>query len=460
MKKVFHILLIVFICISCTKRNDEFKLLKINESYALNITGDVERTDNELILKKKDSYVATTTGYKNFILEMEVKTEPEAIGGISFHEDGFAEKPEGYEILINNNPDSYEWRKTGSLSTIRNFAKCLVNNGEWFSLKIEVVDKNIKVYINDFFTVDYTEPENPFRIKEYEKRRLSYGVFLFANYTDSPIIFRNIKIKKLQPDLIYKIGAQDEQKDEIIRLSQLNFPTIDAHLHLKGGLTKDDVESLTRQYGITYGLSPNCGKNFPVQTDEDIYQWLDTMKNTLCFLAGQAEGREWQDMFSKEAIQEFDYLFTDALTWTDDKGRRMRIWIPEETFVDDKQQFMDMLVDRACTIISTEPIQIYVNPTFIPPSLQPEYDNLWTEERMDKIIDVCVANNIAIEIGCRYRIPSQKFIQRAKSKGAKFTIGTNNEGIGDVGKIEYAVEMIHACKLTREDMWIPTGKIR
>jgi len=71
-------------------------------------------------------------------------------------------------------------------------------------------------------------------------------------------------------------------------------------------------------------------------------------------------------MFSPEWMAKFDYIFTDSMTWTDDKGRRMRLWMPNEVHVDDEQQFMDMLVRRTVGILSSEPIDIYVHPTFLP----------------------------------------------------------------------------------------------
>ena len=117
----------------------------------------------------------------------------------------------------------------------------------------------------------------------------------------------------------------------------------------------------------------------------------------------QAEGREWITLFSPEAIAKFDYVFTDALTFTDYKGRRNRIWIPEEVWVDNKQQFMDQLTGKIEAIFSREPVDIYVNPTLLPASLKPEYDQLWTPERIDRVIAVLKKNNVAIEINARYR---------------------------------------------------------
>jgi len=174
-------------------------------------------------------------------------------------------------------------------------------------------------------------------------------------------------------------------------------------------------------------------------------------------MAMQAEGREWVNMFSPDKIAMFDYVFTDGMTWTDSKGRRMRLWMKDEVFVDDKEDFMDQLVGKIVGIMESEPINIYVNSTFLPDTLQPEYDALWTPERMDKVINAAVSNNIAIEINARYKIPSATFIKRAKAAGAKFSMGTNNVD-KELGTLNYAIQMIEECGLEPGDFFKPVKK--
>ena len=98
-----------------------------------------------------------------------------------------------------------------------------------------------------------------------------------------------------------------------------------------------------------------------------------------------------------------------------------------------------------------------MNPTFLPEQMADRYDTFWTPERMDKVIKAAKANNIAIEINNRYRIPSYDFIKRAKEAGVKFTVGTNNTDSKFSGA-EYALEMIKKCKLTQEDFFQPVNK--
>jgi len=173
----------------------------------------------------------------------------------------------------------------------------------------------------------------------------------------------------------------------------------------------------------------------------------------------QAEGREWVSLFSKESRDKFDYVFTDAMTFTDEKGRRNRIWIKNETFIDDEERFMDYLVYTLVKILMTEPINVYVNSTFLPEQMADRYSKFWTADRMDKVIKAAKQGNIAIEINNRYKIPSADFIKRAKAAGVKFTIGTNNADSNFTGA-EYALKMIKECGLTQNDFYLPVKKVR
>jgi histidinol phosphatase-like PHP family hydrolase len=232
------------------------------------------------------------------------------------------------------------------------------------------------------------------------------------------------------------------------------FPLIDYHVHIKGGLTIEAVLEKSKRMGIVCGIAPNCGLNFPITNDSLLLDYFNKMRNYPVFLGMQAEGREWTKAFSKEAIVKFDYVFTDALTFTDDNGKRMRIWLKEEVEIKDAQAFMDMYVKRILDVINTEPIDIFVNPTFLPEVIAPRYDELWTNERMQKVIGAAVKRNIAIEINDRYKIPGAKFIKLAKKSGVKFSFGTNNADT-NFGDFSYCKEMIKECNLFYSDIFQP-----
>jgi hypothetical protein len=241
---------------------------------------------------------------------------------------------------------------------------------------------------------------------------------------------------------------------KIADLKAVGYEIVDYHAHLKGGLTMEELLDHSAKTGIDYGVAFNAGIGFPITDDSTLLANYEKYKKYPVYMAMQAEGREWVDMFAKENIATFDYVFTDAMTWTDAKGRRMRLWMPDEVFVDNKEDFMDQLVGQIVYVISNEPIDIYVNSTFLPKVLQAEYDALWTEARMDRVINAAVEHNVAIEINARYKIPTASFIKRAKAAGVKFSLGTNNTD-KELGTLDYCIEMIEECGLQPDDFFKP-----
>jgi hypothetical protein len=396
--------------------------------------------------------------FKNFEFEAEIKAMEHSNSGIFIHTDYQSEGwPEvGYEIQVNNsyrgsvkNP---ERRKTGSVYNFRNVYFPLVGDNEWFTMRIKVVENFIEIFVNDVKVNEYAEPENAWRWKGSEKMKLDKGTFaLQAHDPKSTTFYKNIKVRHLPAGK--KTKVDDLNWDETVtKLMRAGFPFIDFHVHLKGGLTVDDVVTNSQKLGINYGIAPNCGLHFPVTNDSSLYVYINEVAGSPTFKGMQAEGREWITLFSEEAIAKFDYVFTDAMTFTDSKGRRNRIWMPEEVWVDDKQQFMDDLVAKIEAIFSQEPVDIYVNPTVLPAVIRDEYEQLWTKERMERVVKVLADNNIALEINARYKTPNATMIKMAKEAGVKFAFGTNNTG-RDLGHLQYCLEMIQECGLTPNDMF-------
>ena len=232
---------------------------------------------------------------------------------------------------------------------------------------------------------------------------------------------------------------------------------VDYHVHIKGELTNESTLQKSRDTGVAYGVAINGGLSFPISSDAALQPVLEaTRKGGFAYVAFQAEGREWVTLFTRPTLEQFDYIFTDSMTWTDDNGKRMRLWIKDEVGpIGDAQKFMDTLVTRATGIFEREPIDLYVNPTFLPDAMKADYDRLWTPARMQAIVDALAKNGIAMEINNRYRIPSAAFIKLAKQRGVKLACGTNNGGANDLGANEYCTEMIRECGLKEADFWIP-----
>jgi len=73
---------------------------------------------------------------------------------------------------------------------------------------------------------------------------------------------------------------------------------------------------------------------------------------------------------------------------------------------------------------------------------------------MQAVIAAAKRNDVAIEINNRFHVPSPAFIRAAKKAGVKFSFGTNNAD-ANLGRMEYALEMVRQCGLTGQDIFVP-----
>ena len=405
--------------------------------------------------------------FRNFELEVEVMTRPQCNSGVYFHtafqETGFPRK--GFEVQIANSYEGEggyrERKKGGSLYGLRNIYKQLVPDEQWFTLNVLVRGKNVQIRQNGMLLVDYTEPNPPVIPDGAETGRfLDQGTFALQCHNDgSKARFRKVRVRPLADSLPTPGGpppVADEVFKAIIQDGRHNIPMVDFHVHLKGGLTLEQALAKSRRDGIMYGIAVNGGVANTVTDDEGARRFAESLKGQPVFTALQAEGREWTQMFSRRAAALFDYIFTDSMTWTDNRGKRMRLWMPEEVgTIADPQEFMETLVDRTVGILEREPVDIYVNPTFLPDVLAKDYERLWTDARRKKVIDAAVKNGVAMELNNRYKLPSASFVKMAKAAGCKFTMGSNNAGANDLGRSEYGLKMIDECKLVWQDFFVP-----
>ncbi len=422
----------------------------------------------------------SSDGFGNFEWNAKVLTTEGSYATMAFHTD---KSGKGYEVVLHNGPIDGT-KKTGSLDAVRNLYSTLVEDGhilsaghasigndlisasikgiatddEWFPVQISVKGKNISVKVNGIEVVNYTEPENPYRSVEYANRLLGNGTFALAA-SKGRVVFDSITVTPLGADAVNPdaLAAIDEQNDDIIKLQQANFPVIDYHVHLKGW-NKEQAHRNSMQVGINYGIAPNCGIGFPITDDAGVYAYRDSTKMMPFLFAMQGEGREWVTTFSKEARNHFDYVFTDAMTFMDHKNRRTRLWMDDEVKIDiPEEKYMDLIVDKIVKVLNEEPIDVYVNPAFVPTQMLPHYDALWTAPRIQKVVDALKKNQIALEINAVYKIPNMAFIKAAKDAGIKFAFGTNNMN-PNIGKLEYCVQAIKECGLTPADIWFPSMK--
>jgi histidinol phosphatase-like PHP family hydrolase len=234
------------------------------------------------------------------------------------------------------------------------------------------------------------------------------------------------------------------------------FPVADYHVHLSNTLTIEQAVQLGKDRGVQVGILEHPGQGFPLNTDADLQSYIDKLRKYSVRIGVQPVYPGWSKAFSKPVLDQLDYILMDALTLPNHDGTWLPIW-QIDTMVDDAAQFMTRYMQFIEQILTTEQIDIFGWPTFLPVPIARQYSQLWTPERVSRIIDLAKSRKIAIEINEVAHVPSENFITRAKQAGLKFTFGTDSRN-QHAAHFYYCYQMAQKCGLTERDMFVVKSK--
>lgn len=231
--------------------------------------------------------------------------------------------------------------------------------------------------------------------------------------------------------------------------AESGFNLIDYHVHLTDRFTIEKAVEISKNIHVKFGIVEHPGMRAGINTNNDLAAYIDKLRQYPVYIGIQPVYRNWSQSFSNHLIEQLDFILMDADTIPLGDGRHLGIW-RHDNYIEDIDEFMVLYMKHIEDILDNEPITIFARPTYLPVNFARYYDELWTEDRMMQIITLAKRKNIALEISTPMHVPSMKFINLAKAKGCKFTMGTNARN-SDAGKLHYAIRMIKECNLSPDD---------
>ena len=240
--------------------------------------------------------------------------------------------------------------------------------------------------------------------------------------------------------------------------SGLDFPLEDYHVHLNT-LTIDQVVAASKETGVKYGILEHCGtkeNEYPIvlSTDKDLLDWIAKLRGKGVYIGVQAEWIDWVGCFSKEVFSQLDYVLTDSWTVRDANGKRIKAFSRAYDPGDDAEAFMKWYVDWIIEVLETTPLDIWSHPMWVTRKFTPQLEQMWTEERMRRVIATLKNTNTAVEIDSSVRLPTMPFLKMAKAEGIKFSFGASSQG-AKINPIDWSIATAKELGLTRKDMFQP-----
>jgi hypothetical protein len=341
-------------------------------------------------------------GFKNFELEVQVKTFKLANSGIYFHteyqETGWPGK--GIEIQVNNTHigerDYIELKKMASLYGVRNIYKTFGRDNEWMTVKARIESNRVQVWLNGIKTVDYVQPEKTFGVKPLAK-----GTFCLQGHDSlSKMQYKSFRVRRLPDDARSNLTAHvlGAWHDSLVAMQGRQFAFID--LNPRTNLSAKELTDYFYATGINVSLVKD-----PASAKE-----LASAKNLPLFTGIKVNAKNQDAVHASNA----DYI------------------IGEST---------DVITAKA--LLSTNKISIWS-----------DKGRVLNSNNAAELLDIAKQNNIAVEIDNLSRTPSVEVIKMAKSKGCKFTF-TGLVPASNMEKSMYVFEAIKEAKLSYKDLYIP-----
>jgi hypothetical protein len=330
-------------------------------------------------------------GFKNFEIEVEVKTHKLANSGIYFHteyqEIGWPSK--GIEIQVNNTHvgegEYIELKKMGSLYGYRNIYKKLFDDYKWNKITARVSSNRVEIWYNDIKTVDYVQPLNA------KGRKLSSGTFALQGHDPlSKIEYRSFKVRRLNDNFSQIVSEnQPVWMDSIVKYQNQQIAFID--LRPQSDLSVQAMININYETGINFG---RIIKNPVTATTPVIYYKGKIITN------------------QQKPDPNSDYT----------------IGIGESK-------------NKMVSLIQSETINIWS-----------DTNKIITSDNRKELLGMMNHYSVALEIDNVKQWPDINTITLAKSKGIKFTFSGL---IGNMTEDAYIFKAIREAKIEYKDLYIP-----
>ncbi|MDE3113111.1 MAG: hypothetical protein KGN00_02165 [Chloroflexota bacterium] len=102
-------------------------------------------------------------------------------------------------------------------------------------------------------------------------------------------------------------------------------------------------------------------------------------------------------------------------------------------------------------------VDILGHPTFTPIAALGDPDAGYPLEWQERLIEICRAGGVAIEVNESYRVPHRAFLERARDRGALFSVGSDSHG--EIGPLRRTEAMIREAGLA-QDRFLDGGRVR
>jgi len=239
---------------------------------------------------------------------------------------------------------------------------------------------------------------------------------------------------------------------------------VDCHAHSTmsdGALDVPELIERVAGRGVRPSVSDHISRDVTGAVDsiDAIRDYLDELDRY-----DVARGGEfcWHDALWRELPDDLTRRFTHRIgslhaIFLDD-GTRVHAFsrrFPDALSTD---EYMNAFIANAERFAATMPVDILAHPTLLNMTLrQMPTDELWTEEREERLVSALFEGGIAFEISARYK-PHERLVRRAVDRGVRISLGSDGHSADQVGDVTFPLALARHCGVRDEDLFDPYAR--
>lgn len=221
------------------------------------------------------------------------------------------------------------------------------------------------------------------------------------------------------------------------------------------------IERVTGR-GVRPSVSDHISRDVAgaVSSIDAIRAYLDELEQYPIARAGEFC---WHDALWRELPDDLAERFTHRL------GSLHAIYVSDHTLVHafsrkfpaslSRDAYMDALVANAERLAATMPVDILAHPTLVNLTLRDvPADELWTEEREERLVNALFEAGIAFEVSARYKA-HERLVRRAIDRGVRISLGSDGHSADQVGDLTFPLALARHCGARDEDLFDPYARL-
>ena len=236
---------------------------------------------------------------------------------------------------------------------------------------------------------------------------------------------------------------------------------VDCHAHSTMSDGVLDVPALIERVtgrGVRPSVSDHISRDVTGAVDsvDAIRDYLDVLDQY-----DVARGGEfcWHDSLWRELPDDLSARFTHKL------GSLHAIYLDDRSLVHafsrsfpsglSPDAYMSAHITNAEQLAATMPVDILAHPTLVTLALRSlPVDELWTEDREERLVGALFEAGIAFEVSSRYR-PHERLVRRAVDRGVRIALGSDGHSDDQVGDVTFSLALARHCGVRDEDLFDP-----